>query len=211
MNRVSELIKIAGRLNTFENPSPADWKKFERANNRTLPKDFKLMISHFGTGHFGSCLYFDNPCGYENVQLSFDRLFQHRSDMSIASKELKMSLFPEKGGMLRIGECGTREILYFKPDGDEQKLVHCDLSFQELIELPMGVSEFVYRLYRNEIDHPRLKDLGASIWCDKTAPFFTPVRSYRRKEGDASPSPQNMPTQAEIDAWLKRLSEWKDE
>ncbi len=88
-----------------------------------------------------------------------------------------VALYPESGGLVLIGEA-ERQHFAFRPrksGGALSQLVRLDHDLEQVTDIPMCVTQFIYDLYRGRIPSDWAETFRASVWADN-APFFTPLR-----------------------------------
>src|SRR5215510_1879688 len=93
LQKVIVLGKVSRPL---EQPTDRDWHAVERDLGRTLPGDFKRIVTELGTGRFGEFGLHNPTCSSKYARLSRSLLMQFREWH--ARDQMVIPLYPDPQG-----------------------------------------------------------------------------------------------------------------
>ena len=135
-------------LNPFESFVPEKWNDIENKLNIIFPKDYKTLISAYGTGQFFKFISFFNPFAKnKNVNL-LDQLalvVDQYYDLKEGGEVINYSFFPVKGGLFPIGGTDNGDKIFYLTEGhvEKWKIVVNEARGEEWEEFDMSVSQFL--------------------------------------------------------------------
>ncbi len=158
MDFLNELKKILIRNTQNRDVQKNDWEKVEYNLGFSLPKDYKDFIDYYGTGGVNNFFWLHTP--FTNVgHMNFEKHGQLMLETYQHVKELYPELYiheiyPNKNGILPIGYTDNGDEIYWKTNDETslwQIIVYDNLG-ERIIEYPMGMAEWIYRLVSKEIN-----------------------------------------------------------
>lgn len=152
---LGNILGSVGEIEPVEVPSLLDWRRLESELHVTIPDDLQELHTALGNGHFGE-LWLFNPCSSSPyTKFTKEISLNYCRDLGGIAEDAGFTLYPAKGGFLRIGASGNRMdlLLLSTPEGSlGYKLAWFDQdrSRRGFHAVHMPVAEFLFRLFSGD-------------------------------------------------------------
>ncbi|MCD6049339.1 MAG: cell-wall [Verrucomicrobia bacterium] len=158
-------------------PDDKDWEIVEAELGYLFPSDLKRLLSVLGAGSFGCGLALQSPrARFESYKLSHETLTMHRESIQHLEDRMGISFYPDEGGMVLIASLDQQDF-YLAPSSASSsvlgKLLWLDINTEEIVNIKLSFSEFIFLLYKGNWNGDRADELRDYIWKNGEVPFFT--------------------------------------
>jgi hypothetical protein len=183
---IGALIELVPPPERAVRPDEIDWAEFERENGFAAPTDYRLLLERYGVGTFGTSataapggwLYLLEPFNPEQSLLDQSE-WERRNDRGLQRRFPEQypgwPMWPEPDGLLPWGRSIDGDLVGWwtrgAPDTWGTRFFG---RADDFAEFPFGVVEFIVRLYRGELDDPRLDSVFGPLEAKNARLFFPP-------------------------------------
>jgi hypothetical protein len=181
---IAALVELVPPPKRATRPDEIDWAEFERENGFAAPTDYRLLLERYGVGTFGTSataalggwLNLVDPFHPEQSLLDQSE-WERRNDRGLQRQFPEQypgwPMWPEPDGLLPWGRSIDGDLVGWWTTGVPD--VWGTRFFgrgNDFAEFPFGIGEFIVRLYRGELDDPRLDSVFGPLEAENARLFF---------------------------------------
>lgn len=133
------------------------WKKIETTLKTSLPRDYKELISIYGTGGIDNFLWFLTPFTDDRnvnfLKKMITILDAYRESKNNFPELFKHSVFPESKGIIPWAYTDNGDVLYWQVINNPENwpIIVYDSRSPEFIQYNFSMFEFLIKLIKKEI------------------------------------------------------------